>query len=158
MGDYDGGVIDWQEELASMDDFDSYTTKEVLAMANESIKGIIERVNQNKGGFYAFLIADEWYGLGKNEPSQKKGDEVEFAFSRNGRFKNVEGEVTTCSSGNAQSNSSGASSGGSGKGEGPGEDYWNDKDKRIALSGCRNSAIELVGILVSNEAVKLPTT
>ena len=149
--DYDGGVIDWQEELASMDDLDSATTaNEVIAMANETVKGIIEKVNQNKGGFYAFLIADEWYGLGKNRPDQKEGDEVEFAITRNGRFKNVDGPVTVVSSGGPVAV---ASSGGEGK---PDEAYWNDKDKRIALSGCRNSAIELVSVLLSNDALAVP--
>lgn len=37
-------------------------------------------------------------------------------------------------------------------------EYWDKKDRVIERQSCRNSAIELVGILIANQAVKLPAS
>ena len=132
------------EELESLDDFDEVNKpKEDVSMSNETVKGIVEKINCNKSGYYGILIGDVWYGGGKHAPKFNEGDEVSFEYTMNGKYANMEFKTVEVHS-----------EGGGGK---PTEAYWENKDRRIALMSCRNSAVALISAVVTAEALTLPT-
>lgn len=143
------------EELESLDDFDEVNKpKEEISMANQVVKGVVEKINKNASGFYGVLIADNWYGAGKYEPKYKEGDEVQFEFSKNGKYNNLvfgTEEVVAEGAGPA------ATASDSGSGGGTKATNWDLKDKRIAYQGSRNSALKLVELALTNDAITLPT-
>ena len=118
---------------------------------SETLSGTIEKVNKNKGGFYALLIADTWYGCGKSEPAAKEGDTVQFSYEMNGKFKNVKGDVEILSAGAAPANTSAAAVG-TGKAT-----NWDLKDKRITYLACRKDAIAIIQAMVDTTSLPLPT-
>ena len=158
-GDCGGGCeLCIAEELAGMDDFDSIQTKEELSMSNETVKGIVEKINCNKSGYYGILIGDVLYGGGKHAPKFNEGDEVSFEYTMNGKYANMEFKtVEVHSEGNSAPKSTGSSSSNGGGGGKPTEAYWENKDRRIALMSCRNSAVALISAVVTAEALTLPT-
>lgn len=49
--------------------------------------GVVEVVNKNKAGYYAFKVEGEntWYNTGKVSGGIEKGDNIEFEFNKNNR-------------------------------------------------------------------------
>ena len=150
--DYD---MDITEELESLDDFDEVNKpKEDVCMANETVKGVVEKINKNAGGFYGVLIADTWYGAGKYEPKFKEGDEIQFEFTKNKNYNNlVFGTEKVIEEGTGPA----ATASASGASGGTKATNWDLKDKRIAYQGSRNSALKLVELALTNDAITLPT-
>lgn len=115
---------------------------------------------------WSFRLKNEekWFGCGETDPKVKTGEQIEFSYTeKNGRY-NVEIPTivrftadTTVHNGTPSKNLTGnTNSGGR-------EEYWNDKaakdvekDLRIQWQSARNAAIEVVGILVSSDSLKLP--
>ena len=118
---------------------------------SETVSGVVEKINKNKGGFYGILIADTWFGGGKDTPNYNEGDTVQFDWTPNGKFKNIQGNVEVVEAGTGTSTPAKAS-GGSGKAT-----NWDLKDKRITHLACRKDAIALFGIFVEKDAITLPT-
>jgi hypothetical protein len=143
------------EELESLDDFDEVTKpKEEISMANQVVKGVVEKINKNAGGFYGVLIADTWYGAGKYAPKFKEGDEIQFEFTKNKNYNNlVFGTEKVIEEGTGPA----ATASDSGAGGGAKATNWDLKDKRIAYQGSRNSALKLVELALDHDCITLPT-
>ena len=112
-------------------------------------KGIVEVVNE-RNGMWSFKVGEDWYGAGKYPPKFDKGDEIEFQFTKNGKWNNLEfNTVTVLEKAPTQSApaSSGSSSGGT---------NWDLKDKRITYLACRKDALAMADILVKTDAMVLP--
>ena len=123
----------------------------------ETVRGIIEYINgPEKTGFYSVKMAGNYYGAGKYAPKFNEGDEVEFGYTENGKYKNMDfktvkviekgsGEVKKSQSGNTtqrpQTNST----------------NWDEKDKRITFLACRKDAIEIMKMALDRDALTLPT-
>ena len=150
-------TLAWFEEFAAMDDFDKVTKpKEEVNM--ETVKGIVEKINCNANGYYGVKLGETWYGAGKYAPKFNEGDEVQFGFTMNGKYANMDFksvEVIAAGSGGAsapapkQSGSTNSSSGGG--------TNWDLKDKRITFLASRKDALELAKLLIDNGGFTLPT-
>ena len=149
-------------ELVALDDFDSTTTTEVVNM--ETVKGIVEKINCNANGYYGVKIGDTWYGAGKYEPKFNEGYEVQFGYTMNGKYANMDFKsveiINAGTAGNSSTDggppSSSASSSGSSSGAAKGGVNWDLKDKRITYLASRKDALSLVAVLTANEAITLP--
>ena len=126
------------------------------------MKGTVKALGSrdwNGKTLYSFKVDDEWYGTGQENPKVDKGDLIEFDFTTNGKYKNVDiktisvlrkgSEVIRASTKNVAF--------------GAKDDYWKKREERdvitqqvIQLQASRNSAISLAGLLLTNNAVKLP--
>ena len=123
---------------------------------SETFSGTIEKVNKNKGGFYALLIADTWYGCGKSEPTAKKGDTVQFSYNSRGKFKDVVGEVEVLEqgAGTVRSYAEGSTQPTITSSKAT---NWDLKDKRITYLACRKDAIAIIQAMVDTTSLPLPT-
>lgn len=109
---------------------------------------------------------DAWFNCGERDPNVKSGDNVEFEYTVNPNGKSqvsiptvrvLAGAAATTVTQSAPSSSFKASSGSGSK------EYWDAKaetdkarDLRIQHQSARNAAIEVVGILVGKDLLKLP--
>jgi len=129
----------------------------------EAAKGTVEKVFRNKAGYYNANVDGEWYGTGaKNPPSFDEGDYIEFTFTRNGKFMNmdpssVQKKEASVSSGAKVSSFAKKSAGGK-------DDYWAKKEERdanvqasINWQSSRNAAIAAVGAMIQNDVVSMPS-
>lgn len=123
-------------------------------MANETVQGVVERINKNDNGFYGVLMADEWYGAGKYKPKFDEGDEVSFEYSMNGKYRNMEFKTVTLLEKGKGSNETSAA--GVGSGGGGAKTNWDLKDKRITYLASRKDAIEITRLAIDKDALPLP--
>ena len=125
-------------------------------------QGVVEVVRTNNAGYYALKIGNDWYGAGKSHPGVDKGDYIEFAITRNGKYMNIaqgsiqkkEAQVQRAPSVAGAARNAGVTR----------DDYWAEKAKKdefvqaaINWQSARNSAIAAVGSMVEHGAVKLPS-
>lgn len=133
------------------------------------MQGVVARISDfpfNGKTLWSFTLRGDqtFYRLGEKKPSFKEGDSVQFDAEQKGKgvqAKNVvpwvgsQVTVGTSASTVARTVSGPATS----------NEYWSNREtrdievqKRIELQSCRNSAIELVRLLIGSgiEAVKLP--
>lgn len=139
------------------DDFDEVMEKQDKLKEEdnmtETVKGVVERINKNAGGFYGVKIGEDWFGAGKFEPKFSEGDEVSFEYSSNGKYKNMEFKTVTVlekGAGKADRSSSSGSSTAA-------PTNWDLKDKRITYLASRKDAIELARLAIDKDAIILPT-
>lgn len=110
-----------------------------------------------------------WFNCGAQNPNVQTGEHIEFDYTeKNGRSQVNVGSIKKLSSSPEvhQGTPSGSLAQRSVQGKSEyqvKEQYWSDKakgdverDLRIQWQSARNAAIEVVGILVSSESLKLP--
>ena len=134
-------------------------------MSNYVASGTVGIIKENTGGFYATAVDGVWYGVGKGHPPFVEGDYIEFNFSENGNYKNMdvrsvvkkEASVTQAVPVKTVTKSMSKTVGMSR------DDYWADKalkdidkDRRIQLMSSRNAAINTVELLLNSNALKVP--
>lgn len=127
----------------------------------EQARGIVEVVNTNRGGYYGVKVGNDWYGAGKSHPGVDKGEYIEFEFTRNGRYMNLDPKTITKPQpnvGQAPSVSNTARGAGVTR-----DDYWANKAEKdehtqaaINWQSARNSAIAAVSSMVEHGVVSLP--
>ena len=112
--------------------------------------GIVEVVSE-KGGIHSLKLNDgKWYGFFKTLPACEKGDNVTFQFETKGTFLNAKaGSLIVEKTPQKQKSEAGATT----TVMKAGSDVRQDS---IVWQSARNAAIELVGVMVQAEAVKLP--
>lgn len=118
-------------------------------MSNK-VSGIVAVIKKHPSGFYSVSVADQWFGAGKYAPKFGEGDVVEFTFTENGDFKNLDFKsvkIIEESKGEAPKKTTEAKA-----------TDWDRKDQRITWAACRNSSIAFTDMLVNHGAVKLPAT
>lgn len=112
-------------------------------------QGVVEVVFKNNAGFYNIKLQDgDWYGYGKNKPDFDKGNQIEFEYVENGKFKNIEAKTVTVAKPTVTVAPSTSGSGGT---------DWDSKDKRIQWMSSRNTALEIIKLGFEQGALKLPT-
>jgi len=124
---------------------------------SETVSGTVEVINKNKGGYWAFVVADTWFGVGKNEPTAfKKGDTVQFSYNSRGKFKDVVGEVEVLEqgAGTVRSYAEGSTQPTCTSSKAT---NWDLKDKRITYLACRKDAIAIIQAMVDTTSLPLPT-
>lgn len=125
-------------------------------------KVTIDLVKANEGQYGTMYSArasnGEWYSFGKKEPPPK-GSYVEIEWEANGKYKKVK-NVNKLQGSQANTPISGIRTSGANLGK---DDYWTRREerdietqKRIELQSCRNSAIEMVSLLLTANAVPVP--
>jgi len=127
------------------------------------MKGTVKALGSKPYGsktMYSFKVDEDWYGCGSDDPKVSKGDLIEFDFTENGRWKNVDVKsISVLRHGTEviKTSSRKMAIGGAR------DDYWNRKEERdiitqsvIQLQSSRNSAIALADLILKNNAVKLP--
>ena len=118
----------------------------------------------------------EWYGHGFDVPKFQEGQQVSFNIAYNGQYKNVDVGSVQVTGGAPQQQSAGqqpatagrmnggnTQGGGYQKKAGGKDKYWEDKAKDdkarqacIEHQSSRNASIALLGVLMENDAIKLP--
>lgn len=126
------------------------------------INGTVSNIGETKGFYRVQVDGDRrWFGMGRNRPNFVLGDVVSFSTRQSEKgFWEVEGRVDLVTNGpkvttvpyeqivtspttaTTRTVSSGTD--------------WAKKDKIIQKQSCRNSAIEVVRILLDKECLKLP--
>ena len=123
--------------------------------------GTIEKVYQNKGGYYSVLIEGTWYGTGgKDAPTYGKGQKVKFDYEmKDGKYATIRGPVKVSADTPSpqpdepkKSWGGGAKKARGGSGGGVKDTYWKDKEvydktvvqPRIAYQGALERAIQIV--------------
>lgn len=119
------------------------------------MQGYINKISTKQGNghngpytMYKVQIEGEWYGHGFKAPNANEGDYVEYNVVQKGQYKNVEGIKPIQGGGN--------SGGGSPSAAAPASAPINKKDVSIHYQSSRKDAIQTLGVLLANEAVKLP--
>lgn len=115
-------------------------------------RGVVETVFQNKAGFYAVKLPDGWYGTGsKKDPGLAQGDMIEFTWTSNGQYKNIDPKTLIklegAPSGNNQPRTSGNTN------------SWVpdvDRQKSIIYQSSRKDAIEIIKAALSAGCLPLP--
>lgn len=125
----------------------------------ERTSGVVEKIFLNDKGFYNCKIGSNWYGFGKYAPKFKEGDTVQFEYSMNGKFANVDYKSVQVVSEGAPSVATAASN----KASFSKDDYWLDRaekdivnQKKIQYQSARKDALVVAGILLEQNAVTLP--
>ena len=126
------------------------------------MKGTVKALGSrdwNGKTLYSFKVDDEWYGTGQENPKVDKGDLIEFDYTSNGKYKNVDIKTISVLRKGAEVFKASTKS----VAFGAKDDYWKKREERdvitqqvIQLQASRNSAISLAGLLLTNSAVKLP--
>lgn len=135
-------------------------------------KGVVQKIHKQK--MYGVLMDDEqWYGHGSDQPKFNEGDLIEFEYDENQKgtrvYKNIIPKSVQVIS--ASNGDKGVESGGSSRQSGSApkqgktmtkDNYWENKaaediktQKAIRYQASRNSAIEVVDLLLKNECVSL---
>lgn len=116
-----------------------------------TMRGIVEVVNENNGR-WSFKVGEEWIGAGKYRPKIDKGDEIEFGYTKNGKWNNLEfNTIKVLDKAPKQE----ATTSGTGSSSGGGVN-WDLKDKRITYLACRKDALAMADIMVRTDAITLP--
>lgn len=129
-------------------------------------KGVVGKIYSKDFGdqtAWSFTLRGDrtFYRLGNKKPAFSEGDSVQFEVEMKGSNAYARGvspwsdqEVTRGSPAQAVAGASGPRTA---------DDFWRRKEqrdietqKRIELQSCRNSAIEMVALIVKAEALKLP--
>lgn len=124
-------------------------------MSNNVVGAVQNIFTKHGNGWtaYSLKVNDEVYGLGFNPPPAGVSEGTTVSFSwipdpRNGKYKKVEGNIKIETSTPAASTGGNSASGGT---------DWDAKDRRIVYQSSRKDAIEFVGLLLANGALKLGT-
>jgi len=132
-------------------------------------QGVVAKIHPKEfpnGIAYSFTLSGDrtFYRLGNKAPSFKEGDSVRFETTQKGQNTYANNVVPWKEEGVATSGSV-STVARSASGPKTSEEFWRNKEQRdvlvqsrIELQSCRNSAIELVRLLLQSgvEAVKLP--
>jgi hypothetical protein len=135
----------------------------------EMIQGVVQKIfdkDFGKGPVYSFTLKGDrtFYRLGPKKPSFAEGDSVQFETKTSGN-STYANNVAPWKGGTVPTSVANAARQSSGGGPATADQFWRNKEardvltqQRIELQSCRNSAIELVRVLLSPgvEAVKLP--
>ncbi len=147
-------------------------------MGNPTCRGIVQKVYFNKKSYrYAIVVPDkngddQWYSWGRKKPTRKsgedllEGDEVQFEYTVNGKYRNAEVETlksrATEQSGKTKSTSQSRGSRGGGGKSAEEKNYWTQreerearKDKQIAFQSAMNTATAMVSVMIDKEIVKI---
>lgn len=123
------------------------------------VNGIVERINNaNRGGrkVFSVLVDGQWYGGFWNDaPNCGEGDHVEFDATQNGNFWNANPNTLRRVSA-AQTAAPAATTAGTGNSVASSPAGGN-RQESIVYQSSRKDAIELVGILLQNDILTLPT-
>lgn len=144
-------------------------------MAKKKLKtceGIVDQVTKKmvktkngKKPIYSFQVDGDWYKCSFKKPDIEEGDEVSFEFYKDEYGFQVDdvsaievtGHTDPGDDDDDDDDDAPASKKGGGAGK-PDQQYWEDKDSRIALHACRNSAVAMVTALVQSGALELGKT
>ena len=97
---------------------------------------------------YSMRVSGEWYGCGFNEPVGKEGDVVEFDVVMNGQYTNAE-NITLADAATPTDTAETAS---------PQPEFVNKRDVSIQFQSSRKDAIQIVGIMLANDALPIKAT
>lgn len=130
-----------------------------MAKGFEEVQITVEKILE-RNGRYSFVDEDgEWYGLNKSRPRFEEGDTVQFEFSRNGKYKNVEGTVHVVSGGDAAPAAPKKARAADIMTK---DDYWARKEandvytqREIRWQASRNAALEFLKVALSVDALPL---
>lgn len=126
-------------------------------------KGVVARIYSKEFGdstAWSFTLRGDrtFYRLGNKKPAFSEGDSIQFEVEMKGQNAYARG-VSQWSSGNVEQGTPVATI----SAPRTADDFWRRKEqrdietqKRIELQSCRNSAIEMVALIVKAEALKLP--
>lgn len=95
---------------------------------------------------YNLEIDGQWYGHGFNKPNAHEGQYVEFDVIQKGQYKNAENLRAAVSTPPAASSGSKA----------PASIPVNNRDVSIQYQSSHKDAIQVLDVLLKNDAVKLP--
>ena len=121
-----------------------------------TVKGVIQKVNSkdfNGKKIWSIKVNDTWYGAGYNQPKVNEGENVEFETTQRGQYWNVDGPINVLAASSASPATGGAKADGWAAKQAADE----ARQKIIQIQSSRNSAIEVVKIIVQAGALKLPT-
>jgi hypothetical protein len=146
------------------------------------VEGVISRINStqfNGKNFYSFALngQDGWYGTGIKRPP-REGVSVRFEFKKNSKgYLEVDGPIEIRTDGevgpaggvstqerSANGSSVGYAGNSSGSKKSPEErGYWDRKEQRDIkndadreLGASRNTALNIIDLMIKHEAIKLP--
>lgn len=133
----------------------AYIKKSDTRTDEDFVQGVVNNFSK-KGKGYNICVNDRWYGFGFERPSCNEGDTVQFNIQRNGQWLNVDKDsFKVLKKRTAVVHSSRETVDKSG--------YWDKKEERDQVNdakreigAARNTAIELVKMLVELEALPLP--
>lgn len=130
------------------------------------IQGMVQRITSRQAGgktWYSTQVEGAWYGLGLASPKFKEGDQIEFENKVNAKgFNDAIGATIKVLSQptNVVTQGKPAAAVGSNGQSG----YWDRKEQRDLkqdelreLGATRNTAIDFINLLLTKEALKLPT-
>jgi len=123
----------------------------------DEVQIVVSRVLERNGYWNVLSDDDVWYGLGKKEPNFDKGATIQFEYSENGKYKNVEGRVNVISNAEAPTRRKATASDIMTK-----DDYWRRKEendiftqREIRWQASRNAALEFMKMAFSVDALPL---
>lgn len=131
-------------------------------------KGVVARIYSKEFGdstAWSFTLRGDrtFYRLGNKKPAFSEGDSVQFEVEMKGQNAYARGVSQWADSDPVRGASASSVARTSSDVPRTADEFWRRKEqrdietqKRIELQSCRNSAIELVKLLASAEAVKLP--
>ena len=119
------------------------------------VQGFVEKLSTKQGQgrngpwtMFSINVNGEWYSCGFKAPNCQEGQYVEFDVVQKGQYKNAENVTPT--------QQASAPAGNGGTGAAPASMPVNKKDISIHFQSCRKDAIQTLGVLLGNDAVKLP--
>ncbi len=119
-------------------------------------QGKVEIITEKPAGngfVYNLKLSDgEWYGYGFKKPAFERGASIKFAFTANGKWRNVDvASLEVVEDDRPVVHSATSTPATAAKVD------WDGKDKRITFLACRNTAVSIVGLALEHGAIKLGT-
>lgn len=106
----------------------------------------IKKFNTARGAMYSITVGGDFYGTGSKVPPAKEGDIVEFEFSINGKYRNIDMDTFKVTGTGSVKPSGGGKSGNS----------YDDRQDVISRQAALNSALAYLTLASTLEALPIP--
>jgi hypothetical protein len=114
------------------------------------VEALTEKPTSNGGMAYNFKMDNgEWFGHGFSKPIFDKGSNIQFVWTANGKWKNVDtSSVEVVESSTPVTHTAPAAA------KAAAVD-WDGKDRRITFLACRKDSIQIASMALEHGALKL---